>query len=189
MNMLKNKLAKVREQAKNNKGFTLVELIVVIVILAILIGVSVSGYSKYIGQSKLNTDIQNAETVRAAVVNAQGESGVYEELLGTAANTLVVEIVIDNNGMTITNKNDAAKTAFANAIAAQLQSTVGTANSKIKTQYSGGTVTIKATTPAAADGSATITVTGANYPNDKTAGILQPASGGAGGGAGGEGGH
>ena len=100
MNKLMSKYNALKNRAKSNKGFTLVELIVVIVILAILIGVSVSGYSKYIGQSKLNTDVQNAETIRAAVVNAQAETGVYEELLANGNKS--VTVVIKNTGMTIT---------------------------------------------------------------------------------------
>ena len=46
-----------------NKGFTLVELIVVIVILAILVGVTIGGIYMYVGQARRNTDINNAHTL------------------------------------------------------------------------------------------------------------------------------
>ena len=47
----------------NNKGFTLVELIVVIVILAILIGVTIGGIYMYVGQSRVATDEGNASSI------------------------------------------------------------------------------------------------------------------------------
>lgn len=50
-----------------NEGFTLVELIVVIVILAILIGVSIEGIYTYVNQSRINTDINNASTLTSAL--------------------------------------------------------------------------------------------------------------------------
>ena len=48
---------------KRNIGFTLVELIVVIVILAILVGITVGGIYMYIGKAKLNTDINNLKSM------------------------------------------------------------------------------------------------------------------------------
>ena len=47
-----------------NKGFTLVELIVVVVILAIIIGVSISGIYKYVQEARTNTDINNTDTLQ-----------------------------------------------------------------------------------------------------------------------------
>ena len=37
---------------KNNKGFTLVEILAAVTILGILAGISIAAYSKYVGQSK-----------------------------------------------------------------------------------------------------------------------------------------
>lgn len=51
----------------NNKGFSLVELIIVIAIMAVLIGVLAPQYLKYVNNSKVSTDITNAESIATAV--------------------------------------------------------------------------------------------------------------------------
>jgi type IV pilus assembly protein PilA len=57
----------IKNTITNEKGFTLVELIVVIAILAILAAVAVPNYVNYQYRSALNTDISTAsEIVRAA---------------------------------------------------------------------------------------------------------------------------
>lgn len=53
-----------------NKGFTLVELIVVIVILAILVGVTLGGIYAYVNKARINTDMHNAKVVQDTVFNA-----------------------------------------------------------------------------------------------------------------------
>lgn len=50
----------------NNKGFSLVELIIVIAIMAVLVGVMAPQYLKYVKQSKISTDITNAEEIATA---------------------------------------------------------------------------------------------------------------------------
>ena len=52
----------------NNKGFSLVELIVVIAIMAVLVGVLAPTFTKYVEQSRRSTDIQNAEAIKTAVL-------------------------------------------------------------------------------------------------------------------------
>lgn len=61
--MLTNK----EKSKKENKGFTLVELIVVIVILAILIGVTIGGIYQYVNKARINTDIHNAQEIKTAL--------------------------------------------------------------------------------------------------------------------------
>lgn len=52
---------------RNNKGFSLVELIIVIAIMAILAGVLAPQFVKYINRSRKSTDIQNAQQIATAI--------------------------------------------------------------------------------------------------------------------------
>lgn len=58
----------------NNKGFSLVELIIVIAIMAVLMGVLAPQYLKYVKSSKVSTDITNAEEIATAINVAVADS-------------------------------------------------------------------------------------------------------------------
>lgn len=53
---------------KDNKGFSLVELIIVIAIMAVLVGVLAPQFIKYVEQSRRSRDIQTAQEIREAVL-------------------------------------------------------------------------------------------------------------------------
>jgi type IV pilus assembly protein PilA len=55
---------------KTNKGFSLVELIIVIAIMAILIGVLAPQYIKYVEKSRKSADEDNADNIKNAVMTA-----------------------------------------------------------------------------------------------------------------------
>ncbi|MCH5184481.1 MAG: prepilin-type N-terminal cleavage/methylation domain-containing protein, partial [Oscillospiraceae bacterium] len=57
----------IKNTIKNEKGFTLVELIVVIAILAVLAAVAIPNYMSYQHRSKINTDVSTvSELLRSA---------------------------------------------------------------------------------------------------------------------------
>lgn len=52
---------------ENNSGFSLVELIIVIAIMAVLIGVLAPQFIQYVNKSRVSTDLQNVEEMIVAV--------------------------------------------------------------------------------------------------------------------------
>lgn len=64
---------------KNKKGFSLVELIIVIAIMALLIGFMAPVLIKYIEKTKVSSDIQLADTVRTAVEIAITDAKVVSD--------------------------------------------------------------------------------------------------------------
>lgn len=64
----------------NNKGFSLVELIVVIAIMAVLVGVLAPTLIKNVEKSRESTDLQNLDTIRGAVVTTLSDETVAAKI-------------------------------------------------------------------------------------------------------------
>jgi prepilin-type N-terminal cleavage/methylation domain-containing protein len=59
----------------DNKGFSLVELIIVIAIMAILVGVLAPQFVKYVEQSRESSDLQAIEEVKTAIETLVADYG------------------------------------------------------------------------------------------------------------------
>lgn len=66
-----------KNKEKKNKGFTLVELIIVVAILAILVGLLAPQYTKYVERSRQAADASNLDNLVTAVKVATAD-GAYD---------------------------------------------------------------------------------------------------------------
>lgn len=76
------------KEMKKNRGFSLVELIITIAIMAVLIAVLVPVFIKYVEQSRRSRDIQTADQIREAFLADIAE--------GSRVGTGSVEVEINN---------------------------------------------------------------------------------------------
>lgn len=88
-----------KDQKKNNKGFSLVELIVVVAIMAVLLGVLVPTLVRNVEKSKKQKDISNLSELRSAIQTTMAS----EEFSGLTGTLSIKAASSSANGFTITN--------------------------------------------------------------------------------------
>lgn len=137
---------------KENKGFSLVELIVVVAIMAVLVGILAPAYLSYVEKTRRGADENMAEEVRHSIEISTAEICVYDELSGGAT-------------FKFSKGTGIASVATTNAFKETMEDVFGTKTFDIKSKkYNGKTYTVTITSPAAGAGSgsgAALIVTGA----------------------------
>ncbi|NSF73860.1 prepilin-type N-terminal cleavage/methylation domain-containing protein [Blautia wexlerae] len=117
-----------KEKKKDNKGFTLVELVVVIAILAILVGLLAPQYTKYVERSRKSADASNLENMARALEIAAADTS---DILKPDTYTITIDdtdtkVTTTETGETKANVTAAegviTKTVGENALATKLKS-------------------------------------------------------------------
>lgn len=101
-----------RKERMNDRGFSLVELIIVIAIMAILIVVLAPQYLRYVERSRNSTDLQNATTIVDAIQIYAADPQANPPI--TNADTGAI-ITVNENGTPSTCPNAQMQAALTNA--------------------------------------------------------------------------
>lgn len=114
---------------KNNKGFSLVELIVVIAIMAVLMVILAPAMLRYVEKTRVQKDESAISEVANAAELALGEESVYTAVSGTSP--IVIAVGGANIGDNVSDK-----------VAADVRKTVGDKITFASKAYKGKTVYI-----------------------------------------------
>jgi len=134
---------------KNNKGFSLVELIIVVAIMAVLVGVLAPQYLRYVEKSRIQADKTTFSEVVSAVKTVSSTDEGFDALTGTD----VVNVNVTNGAATVACSN----TTLLGEVSKTLGGTALTYKSKLYRNQTGSvTVTISGS-------EATFTVVGPGY--------------------------
>lgn len=124
-----------KEKKKDNKGFTLVELVIVIAILAILVGLLAPQYTKYVEKSRKSADMNNMDELIKAVE-------VYEiDHASSAAITARTVTITMSKTVQTTAKVKGTTTDDTEVIAAFDEYVKSWKNARLKSNWKDGTVT------------------------------------------------
>lgn len=133
---MKNEMKK-----KNNKGFSLVELIVVIAIMAVLMVVLAPAMLRYVEKTRVQKDNSALGEVTSAVSTALADERVYAEAKGGD-----ITITINGTASPVSyNYANSASGAVTTLLQAEVDATIGSLSMSAKTHMdTGSTYTIKA---------------------------------------------
>ena len=127
---------------KNNKGFSLVELIIVIAIMAVLVGVLAPTYLQYVEKSKKSNDVSTVDSV----INACEIAAIDPEVMSDGTTDLTITFY--SNGTTAMNIVPTGETAGITTTWKQAVLNAVGNDVKMKSKNWGGDIVIKATRDA-----------------------------------------
>lgn len=121
-----------------NKGFSLVELIVVIAIMAVLVGVLAPTLIKNIEKSRESKDAQNIEQIKSSVEVALQDEKAYDQAVPTVSGSTTTA---SNTLVTLTGSSAEVNSAYG-SFKTEFDGIMSVANTKLTSKkYKNATVT------------------------------------------------
>ena len=109
---MKKQLQKFFAKKKNNKGFTLIELIIVIAILAILIGIVGMASIRYVEKSRKSADEQTLDSISTAA-----QAALVDPDLGITIKDKEGKIMVKDSAIKATGFTGNIETEITNSLA------------------------------------------------------------------------
>lgn len=120
-----------------NKGFSLVELIVVIAIMAVLVGVLAPTLIKNIEKSRESKDAQNIEQIKSSIEVALQDETAYDQAVPTVSGSAPSS----NSLVTLTGASASVNSSYA-SFKTEFDGIMSVANTKLTSKkYKNATVT------------------------------------------------
>lgn len=122
---------------KNNKGFSLVELIIVVAIMAVLMGILAPQYIRYVEKTRIRAD----DSIISDIDKSCQATLADEKYYSAAAAT--VTVTVSNTGVIATSDVGTQSTAFLNEVNTSVYGQTSSLNKfKSKAYTQGGSTTL-----------------------------------------------
>ena len=125
---------------KNNKGFSLIELIIAVAILVVLSGLLAPQLIKYIEKSREAKDMQAIDSVYVAVSTALADEKAYTDFVEKTKDSKALANITTDDGMTL-----AAIIEDDGDFAKELESILGKKDIQLKSKRAQGDINVKVT--------------------------------------------
>jgi type IV pilus assembly protein PilA len=154
------------QRLKSKKGFSLVELLIVVAIMAVLVGVLAPQYIRYVERSRQSSDVQSVNGMVNAVITTTLDPMLEDEIPLSGSITVTWTTVTGAIEVTSDGNTSTQEAAIRSSVRGILNiGTDGVVN--VRSNLVGAATTVVMTYLVNADGSGTMTISTTGLPSGR----------------------